>query len=182
MIHQEARKDAHFIRWIFTPVIGLALVLAQIAVVPWFAVEGAFPDILTAAAVAMGLHFGPFRGLMWGFFLGGLADVLAAHSFGLLALPLALVGYGSGLAHRWVFESRFLVPLATGLGGALGSHILQVLVAWALGLGVDVRVLVWPENILRVVYTMGVSWLFFLLLLTVHHLQRRERLRIAGRT
>ncbi len=165
--------------------IGLGLVLAlgmawltaafQIAMAPWGSIRGATPDIPVATTVALALHFGAWVGLPWGFIVGGAMDILAAHPFGLLALPLALVGYMVGWGHRLVLDSKIIVPWGMGAVAVLMYDLLQIPMGILWGYPVPPLDVVVQRSLLRSVYTAAVGWLLFLLLLSVHRVRKRER-------
>ncbi len=158
--------------------LGLSVLtaVAQVALAPWLYIGRAMPDFLAATTIAAALHFGPWAGVFWGLGVGLLADVLGAHPPGVLTVPLIVVGYAAGLAHRLVLESKVLVPIGVGAIGALVAALLQVPMAVLWGYPVVLPALVAARIGPQVVYTAAWTWLFFLVLLTVHRLQRRERL------
>lgn len=167
--------------WLVIPLLALGiftLAVAQVSLVPWLHIGGITADVLLASTIAVALHFGPWSGLLWGMSLGLTADILAAHPLGILALPLALVGYGSGLAHVWVLESRVLVPLVAGFAGTLAYALLQMPVTWAWGYPIALDASRLRAILFMGLYTTVWTWVGFLLLLIVHRLQRRERLRV----
>ncbi len=169
------------ISWLIAPLLGagiLLLAVAQVSLMPWLHIGGITADLLVATTVAVALHFGPWSGLLWGLSLGVTADVLAAHPLGVLAVPLGIVGYGAGLAHIWVLESRILVPLLTGFGGALAYALLQIPAVWIWGYPIGLAGSWLRDMTLMASYTAIWAWAFFLLLLLIHRLQRQERLRV----
>ncbi len=157
-------------------VAGLAVTVAQVAFVPWLRVWGAVPDLLVATTVALALHFGPWAGLSWGLGVGLFADVLAAHPLGILALPLALVGYAAGWGQRLVLESRVIAPVGVGLGAGIAAVLLQIPMALMWGYPVPARTVLTERVLPAAAYTALLTWLCFLLLLSGHRLRRRERL------
>ena len=157
-------------------VAAIVVCVAQVSFAPWMQVRGAIPDLLVATTVALALHFGPWMGVFWGLGVGGLADVLAAHPLGILALPLAAVGYGAGMGHRLVLESRVLAPLGIGLVAALLHRVLQIPLALLWGYPVVVPAVLDGRGLIAVVYTALWTWACFLLLLVGHRLRKRERL------
>lgn len=157
------------------PVTALASVVAQMSLAPWLQVRGGIPNFLVATTAAVALHFGPWAGIFWGGMAGLLADILAAHPVGLLALPLAVVGYAAGLGHRLVLESRVLAPVLIGLGTTWLEVLLQIPVALIWGYPVVTRAVV-DRTLPASLYTALWTWIFFLLLLLVHRLQKQERL------
>lgn len=157
-------------------VAGLAVTVAQVALAPWLRVWGAVPDLLVATTVALALHFGPWAGLSWGLGVGFLADVLAAHPLGILALPLALVGYMAGWGQRLVLESRVIAPIGVGLVAGIAAILLQIPVAMMWGYPVPVSTILVERTLPDAAYTALLAWLCFLLILSGHRLRRRERL------
>ena len=157
--------------------LGMALFTAaiQVALIPWANVRGATPDILVATTVALALHFGPWVGMPWGLLVGGATDILAAHPLGILALPLAAVGYMAGWGHRLVLDSKVIAPWGMGILASLAYDVLQIPLGLVWGYPVPAVGVMVQRALPRAAYTAGVAWLFFLVLLSVHRLRKRER-------
>lgn len=157
---------------------ALLTAVVQVALAPWLQVGNARPSLLLATTVALALHFGGWSGLGWGLLSGGMADILAGHAPGVVAIPLALVGYLSGQARAPVLESRFAAPLVAGTLGTLLADLLQALLATLWGYPVILGHLLLYVTFPSALYTGILTVLGFLGLLPVHRLQRRSRLTV----
>lgn len=155
---------------------AVLVAILQVALAPWMQIKGAVPDLLVATTVALALHFGSWPGFFWGLVVGGMADVLAAHPVGILAISLAVVGYGAGLGHRLVLESKLVAPIGVGLVASLCNVLLQAPLAMVWGYPVLLSVILRERALPDAIYTAFWGWAFFLLLLTGHRLRGRERL------
>ncbi|MCW2725357.1 MAG: rod shape-determining protein MreD [Frankiales bacterium] len=98
----------------------LTALLLQTTVLSRLPLPGAAPDLLLVLVVAYALAEGPLSGMTTGFIAGVLADSLADHALGRLALVYAVVGYLTGMIEDDSDRSTFLPFLAVGLG-ALGG-------------------------------------------------------------
>jgi rod shape-determining protein MreD len=98
----------------------LTTLLVQDAVVGKLPLPGAAPDLLLVLVVAYALIEGPLSGMTTGFIAGVLADSLADHQLGRLALVYALIGYATGFIQDDTERSTLVPFLAVG-AGALGG-------------------------------------------------------------
>ena len=117
-----------------TAVILTALLL-QVGVVNTLDLPGGTPDLALVCVVALSLSGGPSYGVVLGFAVGLLADVMppADHTLGRLALAYAVVGFLAGLVEdaeeRSVVTTVALVAVGTavavivfgGVGALLGD-------------------------------------------------------------
>ncbi len=153
-----------------------AAAVADMALMPWLQVRYAQPSLAAAWTIALALHFGSWAGLAWAALTGLLLDMLAAHPVGILTLPLMLVGYAAGWAHRTVLSSRFLVPFLAGGLGALMYGILQIPVARLWGYVAPWTMWLQEGTLLGAAYTGGVTWLTLVILNYIHPRVPDERL------
>jgi rod shape-determining protein MreD len=101
----------------------LTALLLQTTVVSRLPLPGAAPDLLLVLVVAYALAEGPLSGMTTGFIAGVLADSLADHALGRLALAYAVVGYLTGMIDDDNERSTLIPFLAVGLG-ALGGVLI----------------------------------------------------------
>ncbi|MBS1252209.1 MAG: hypothetical protein MAG451_01247 [Anaerolineales bacterium] len=109
---------------------GIALLQTTLA--PYLAFRGAQPDFMLLAVVSWSLLRGGRAGAVWGFVGGLLLELLSGGPFGVLLLPLVVLGYLSGLGEINVLRAHFLLPglvilVATLLYDALILILLQLL-------------------------------------------------------
>jgi rod shape-determining protein MreD len=93
--------------------------LVQGTVLARLPLPGAAPDLVLVVVVAFGLVEGSRSGLVTGFAAGVLADLLADHEIGRLALAYAIAGYVSGLFHDDTARSVLLPFVAVGSGAVI---------------------------------------------------------------
>jgi len=98
----------------------LTAMLLQVTVVGRLPLPGAAPDLVLVLVIAFALAEGPQSGLVTGWFAGLLADALAAHELGRLALAYALAGYVTGMLKDETDRST-LQPFAAVAMGAVVS-------------------------------------------------------------
>src|SRR5690349_9796647 len=96
----------------------LTALLLQVTVIGRLPLPGAAPDLVLVLVVAFALAEGPLSGLVTGWFAGLLADALAAHELGRLALAYGLAGYVTGLLKDETDRST-LQPFAAVAMGAV---------------------------------------------------------------
>lgn len=109
--------------------LGLASVLTalllQVTVIGRLPLPGAAPDLLLVLVVAFALAEGPLSGLVTGWFAGLLADALAAHELGRLALAYAVAGYLTGMLKDETDRSTVqpFAAVAMGAVAALSTYV-----------------------------------------------------------
>jgi rod shape-determining protein MreD len=111
-------------RFLFGAVSVVSALLLQLTVVGRLPLPGAEPDLVVVLVVAFALAEGPMSGLVTGWAAGLVADGLADHQMGRLALAYALAGYASGMLKDET-ERSTLQPfgaVALGAAVALGSY------------------------------------------------------------
>lgn len=91
--------------------------LLQLTVIGRLPVPGAAPDLVLVLVVAFALAEGPMSGMTTGFLAGLLADGVADHEMGRLALAYALVGYVTGMLQD--DDHSALQPFGAVLFGAV---------------------------------------------------------------
>ncbi len=84
-------------RFLLGAVSVVTALLLQLTVVGRLPLPGAAPDLVLVVVVAFALAEGPMAGLVTGWAAGLLADGLADHQMGRLALAYGLAGYVSGM-------------------------------------------------------------------------------------
>ncbi|HUR14155.1 MAG TPA: rod shape-determining protein MreD [Mycobacteriales bacterium] len=99
--------------------------LLQLTVVGRLPLPGVAPDLVLVLVVAYALAEGPMSGLVTGWSAGLLADALAAHELGRLALAYAVAGYVTGMLQDETERSTLQPFGAVALGAllALGTYL-----------------------------------------------------------
>ncbi len=113
-------------------VVAVAFILQQ-ALLSNLQVAGAQPEILFLVVILVAMEAGPAKGAVVGFAVGLLIDLFVQTPFGLTALTLTLIGYGTGLAWEAVVDvGRWLMPAAAAVGSA-GAVVLYAVLDALLG-------------------------------------------------
>ena len=99
--------------------------LLQLTVVGRLPLPGVAPDLVLVLVVAYALAEGPMSGLVTGWSAGLVADALAAHELGRLALAYAVAGYVTGMLQDETERSTLQPFGAVALGAllALGTYL-----------------------------------------------------------
>jgi rod shape-determining protein MreD len=99
--------------------------LVQLTIVGRLPLPGVAPDLVLVLVVAFALAEGPMSGLLTGWSAGLLADALAAHELGRLALAYAVAGYLTGMLQDETERSTLQPFGAVALGAvvALGTFL-----------------------------------------------------------
>jgi rod shape-determining protein MreD len=105
-------------RFLLAAATVLTALLLQDTVVTKLPLPGAAPDLLLVLVVAYALIEGPLSGMTTGFIAGLLADSLADHQLGRLALVYAVMGYATGFIEDDTERSILLPFVAVGAGAA----------------------------------------------------------------
>jgi rod shape-determining protein MreD len=108
----------------------LALVLQQ-TLIRLFAIQGARPDLILVALVAVSLRHGSLYGLYGGLLIGLVQDVYAIDTLGANALAKCLTGYVVGLLDERMVKIMPATKVML-LGGGFILH--DILYTWAAGL------------------------------------------------
>ena len=98
--------------------------LVQLTIVGRLPLPGVAPDLVLVMVVGFALAEGPMSGLVTGWSAGLLADALAAHEMGRLALAYAIAGYATGMLQDETERSTLQPFGAVAFGGlvALGAY------------------------------------------------------------
>lgn len=148
----------------FDPRFGFLLFtawLAQAAVVPFFAVGKAQPDLILIVIAIYSFLEGPIVGGIAGFSGGLLQDLLLVRSVGLNIIAKTIVGYFSGLVERNLFGHSNLLPTLAIFVISIASQILYMAASFLVG----ERIEVWPAFISVILpsalYTSAVTFFIF---------------------
>lgn len=102
--------------------IVVVVVLAQVAIVDVFRVQGTAPNLVLVLAAVAGLTAGSERGAIIGFSAGFLLDLASFTPVGLGAMTAALVGYAAGAVQGATVRSSRLLPIGTAaVAGVVGT-------------------------------------------------------------
>jgi rod shape-determining protein MreD len=106
-------------------VLGLfTALLLQVTVLGRLSFLGAKPDLVLVAVVCFALADGPGVGMGAGFGIGLFADLLGAHTLGLLALILCVTGYAAGVIRQYFDRLSTFTPMAVVAGLTAAAVVL----------------------------------------------------------
>jgi rod shape-determining protein MreD len=94
--------------------LGLAVVVLQVAAVSQVVLFGATADLTPLAVAAVGLMCGSITGALFGFFVGLFFDAALVQTLGLTSLVCVIAGYGAGRLRELRDPQATVVPMIVG--------------------------------------------------------------------
>jgi rod shape-determining protein MreD len=95
-------------------VLGLAVVVLQVAAVSQIVVFGASADLTPLVVAAVGLMCGSISGAIFGFFVGLFFDAALVQTMGLTSFVCVVAGYGAGRLRELRDPQAVVVPMIVG--------------------------------------------------------------------
>jgi rod shape-determining protein MreD len=95
-------------------VLGIAVVILQIAAVSQIVVFGASADLTPLVVAAVGLLCGSISGAIFGFCVGLFFDAALVQTMGLTSFVCVLAGYGAGRLRELRDPQAVVVPMIVG--------------------------------------------------------------------
>ncbi len=95
-------------------VLGVAVVVLQVAAVSQVVLFGATADLTPLAVAAVGLMCGSITGALFGFFVGLFFDAALVQTLGLTSLVCVVAGYGAGRLRELRDPQATVVPMIVG--------------------------------------------------------------------
>jgi rod shape-determining protein MreD len=95
-------------------VLGIAVVILQIAAVSQIVVFGASADLTPLVVAAVGLMCGSITGAVFGFFVGLFFDAALVQTMGLTSFVCVVAGYGAGRLRELRDPQGIVVPMIVG--------------------------------------------------------------------
>jgi len=94
--------------------LGLAVVILQVAAVSQVVLFGATADLTPLAVAAVGLMCGSISGALFGFFVGLFFDAALVQTMGLTSFVCVVAGYGAGRLRELRDPQATVVPMIVG--------------------------------------------------------------------
>lgn len=116
---------------------GLIMIILQVTVFSFNPVQGVFPDLLLIIVLFSGLFEGSNSGLITGFLLGMIQDLLLGGMFGVFTITKTVLGGLAGLLTTKVYKSNFIVPPVLVLISSIIQEFLVLLLSQKLVLRID---------------------------------------------
>jgi rod shape-determining protein MreD len=97
-----------------TFLLGLAVVVLQVAAVSQVSLFGASPDLTPLVVAAVGLMCGSITGAIFGFCVGLFFDAALVQTMGLTSFVFVLAGYGAGRLRELRDPQATVIPMVVG--------------------------------------------------------------------
>jgi rod shape-determining protein MreD len=94
--------------------LGIAVVILQVAAVSQVVLFGATADLTPLAVAAVGLMCGSISGALFGFFVGLFFDAALVQTMGLTSFVCVLAGYGAGRLRELRDPQATVIPMVVG--------------------------------------------------------------------
>jgi rod shape-determining protein MreD len=95
-------------------VLGVAVVVLQVAAVSQIVVFGASADLTPLVVAAVGLMCGSLGGAVFGFCVGFFFDAALVQTMGLTSMVCIVVGYGAGRLRELRDPQSVVIPMVVG--------------------------------------------------------------------
>lgn len=97
-------------RYLRPAAVGIFLVILQVTFIPFLALHGVVPDLLVILVVVFAIKRGQVEGMVGGFIVGIVEDLVTTHFFGLGALSKTVAGFVTGY---FTNENKTAITLGT---------------------------------------------------------------------
>lgn len=97
-------------RYLWSAAVVVALLILQTTFIPFLSLGGVLPDLLLLWVVIYAIRHGQIEGMVAGFVIGLMEDLLTTQFFGLSALTKTIAGFASGYFFN---ENKTLQTLGT---------------------------------------------------------------------
>ncbi len=156
----------------------IILFTIQTTIFQYGELAGAIPNLMMILVVSTAYMEGRKTGMLVGFFVGLLSDILFASVIGLYALIYMVIGYLVGYAYKFYSNDDFTLPLIfTGVGTFLFRfiyYVFEFLLRNKLNFVYYLRKFILAE----VIYTVLISVFLYKILHTInnklHHMDNKE--------
>lgn len=122
-------------------VLGVAVVILQVAAVSQIVVFGATADLMPLVVAAVGLMCGSIAGAVFGFCVGFFFDAALVQTMGLTSFVCIVAGYGAGRLRELRDPQGIVVPMAVGAIATLITTFGYGLMNFMLGIDAPVSFL-----------------------------------------
>ncbi|MBO0769309.1 MAG: rod shape-determining protein MreD [Solirubrobacterales bacterium] len=146
--------------------LSLVAVLLQSAVVSQISVFGVSADLTPLLVMSIGLVCGPSTGLVSGFAIGLLVDLVLVQTLGITSLLYVPIGYWCGRLRELTDTSNGLIPMGIGAAATLSAGLGMAVIQFALGVDAPVSGLLFQQIFMTVLINT-------LIALPVHHVVQR---------
>ena len=141
--------------------LGLAVVVLQVAAVSQVVLFGATADLTPLAVAAVGLMCGSISGAVFGFFVGLFFDAALVQTMGLTSFVCVVVGYGAGRLRELRDPQAAVVPVIVGALATAITTFGYGLLNFMLGIDAPVSFLLLRVILATIVFNALLSLLVF---------------------
>lgn len=140
-------------RWLLVALGCLAVLMVQVAVLPFLRLPYATPDLVLVVVLGVALAAGEYTGMLAGFGAGLAVDIMppADHAIGTSAFVLCLLGYIAGRARRLRQRSALRTLLFVGVLAGCAT-LLTAGVDLAIGDGAVSGAALWQTTLVAAAY------------------------------
>jgi rod shape-determining protein MreD len=135
-----------------TVLLGLAVVVLQVAAVSQVAIFGASPDLTPLVVAAVGLMCGSITGALFGFGVGLFFDAALVQTMGLTSLVFVLAGYGAGRLRELRDPQAAVIPMVVGAAATTITTFGYGLMNFMLGIDAPVSFLLLRVIVATIVF------------------------------
>jgi rod shape-determining protein MreD len=135
-----------------TVLLGLAVVVLQVAAVSQVVIFGASPDLTPLVVAAVGLMCGSITGALFGFGVGLFFDAALVQTMGLTSLVLLLAGYGAGRLRELRDPQAAVIPMVVGAAATTITTFGYGLMNFMLGIDAPVSFLLLRVIVATIVF------------------------------
>jgi rod shape-determining protein MreD len=132
-------------------VIGVAVVILQIAAVSQITLFGTNADVVPLVVASVGLLCGSVTGAVFGFFAGLFVDTALVQTLGITSMAYLVAGYGAGRIRELRDPQAALTPMAVGAAATAVVSVGFSLMQFLLGFDAPVSFLLVRETIATIV-------------------------------
>lgn len=115
---------------LFTIGIMLVAFLGQTVVLPALGVTAVAPNLMLAALVPVAMLCGPYVGLAVGALAGCAVDLFFSPGIGVVALPLAALGFAAGSKNSRFRPENVMAPVIVALLGKIGVDLFALILLY----------------------------------------------------
>ncbi|MCR4989904.1 MAG: rod shape-determining protein MreD [Lachnospiraceae bacterium] len=164
----------HFITAFFLVIISFVL---QTTLFSWISFGGIVPNILVILTATYGIMKGDSVGIIVGLCCGLLSDVFFGTFMGLNAIFYMMIGFLNGKFHQVFYEDDVKLPLVliftSDLLYGLAYYVIVFLLRSRFDFSFYFLKIILPE----VIYTISVTLIYYPILLLIHKLLERSRVK-----
>ncbi|MDD2401346.1 MAG: rod shape-determining protein MreD [Clostridia bacterium] len=120
--------------YVILSLLGVGGLILQSTILSHLTIAGVKPDILLIIVVFNSLFKGPFKGSLFGFFLGLVEDIFLGKYIGMNALAKGIISFIWGWLTEGAFRENLLVPVVSLFLASILNGVIIILLGEVAGL------------------------------------------------